>query len=73
MWLQDYLPEEEDIEECRIMLYGYRSNFFSDRDHSRHDVVIQAERLAASLRKARNGEVRRLLFRKRTRRHLTKV
>jgi len=65
MWLQDYLPEEEDIEECRIMLYGYRSNFFSDRDHSRHDVVIQAERLATSLRKARSREVRTPLLQRR--------
>ena len=57
MWLRDFLPE--DIEDCRIFLYGYDSNFLSDidRDHPKHDLAAQAKTLLSSLRKVRSGEV----------------
>jgi hypothetical protein len=52
MWLHDFLPH--DIPGCRILLYGYKSNIFEEKEHLRHDLAIQSERLNATLNNARN-------------------
>jgi hypothetical protein len=56
MWLQDFLPE--DIPNCRIILYGYKSNIFDDKAHPRHELFTQAERLNATLNNIRPRDVR---------------
>jgi len=52
MWLQDFLPE--DAPNCRITIYGYKSNIFDERTHPRFELVYQADRLNATLNRIRN-------------------
>ncbi|KAK3363888.1 hypothetical protein B0T25DRAFT_528662 [Lasiosphaeria hispida] len=62
MWLHEYLPL--DTPRCRILLYGYKSNFFQDADHDRHDVATQSVKLAATLADMRSleAEKRPIIF-----------
>lgn len=53
MWLHDYLPG--DVPNCRIILYGYKSNILDEKCHPRHELFNQAERLNASLNNIRNS------------------
>ncbi|KAN0066705.1 hypothetical protein V8E54_015175 [Elaphomyces granulatus] len=52
MWLYDFLPE--DAPNCRVIIYGYKSNIFDEKTHPRHELFIQAERLNATLNNIRN-------------------
>ncbi len=52
MWLHDFLPE--DVPNCRIVLYDYKSNIFNEKTHPRHELFAQAERLNATLNNIRN-------------------
>ncbi|KAH8883060.1 hypothetical protein GQ53DRAFT_772040 [Thozetella sp. PMI_491] len=52
MWLSDFL--HEDAKNCRIIIYGYKSNIFDDQAHPRHELYTQAERLRATLKNVRN-------------------
>ncbi|KAK0708482.1 hypothetical protein B0H67DRAFT_672526 [Lasiosphaeris hirsuta] len=52
MWLQDFLPE--DAPSCRIIIYGYKSNIFDERDHPRFDLSEQADKLIQALDGIRN-------------------
>ncbi|OXV05531.1 hypothetical protein Egran_06701 [Elaphomyces granulatus] len=52
MWLYDFLPE--DAPNCRIIIYGYKSNIFDEKTHPRHELFTQAERLNATLNNIRN-------------------
>ncbi|KAK3365573.1 hypothetical protein B0T24DRAFT_393081 [Lasiosphaeria ovina] len=47
MWLKDFLPE--DAPNCRIFIYGYESNIFSEPTHPRFDLAEQADRLIQAL------------------------
>ena len=53
MWLKDFLPE--DTPRCRIIIYGYESNIFSEREHPRFELSNQAEILNTKLVNIRNG------------------
>ncbi|KAK3343520.1 hypothetical protein B0T25DRAFT_614646, partial [Lasiosphaeria hispida] len=55
MWLHDFLPQ--DFPDCRVISYGYKANFFQDKDHDRHKLVTQAEILRAKLIQVRNRQV----------------
>jgi hypothetical protein len=57
IWLYSHLPE--DVPEFRI-LYGYRSDFFIQKNHLRNDLRVQAEILDAHLLKIRHRGVRDL-------------
>jgi hypothetical protein len=52
MWLKDFLPE--DAPNCRIIIYGYKSNIFKEKAHPRFEVLNQAERLNVALNNIRN-------------------
>src|SRR5690349_9605803 len=51
MWLLDYLPD--DAEDCRIVLYGYRSYILDDQTRPCSELTTQAERLQATLQNIR--------------------
>jgi hypothetical protein len=53
MWLHDFLPE--DAPNCRIFIYGYKSNIF-DKTYSGHKLIDQAQRLDATLNNMRNTD-----------------
>lgn len=54
MWLQDFLPE--DAPNCRIFIYGYKSNIFAEPDHPRFELSNQADRLTVILNNIRNTD-----------------
>jgi len=47
MWLKDFLPE--DAPNCRIFIYGYESNIFSEPTHPRFELAEQADKLIQAL------------------------